>query len=1340
MNPELAGESDLREWADRNIAREQLPILLRRLILATTGMDLLRAPGGDAVGEHGWDIRLDTTEVFPPFIPQGQSRWEGGVGEDPRAKAQSDFRKRTEQTPADERKNQTFVFFTPRHFKDSEDWLEAKAKENHGWADIKVIDGVILAEWLEKQPAVHIWFSELIGKLPIDVAPLDTWWTSWSEATSPATPTGLVLAGRNKNARALRASLRAMPIVLEVAADTTDEAVAFVAAALHDDPPIVVKDTAVATDHDADSAPRTDAPTVTSPSASMSPVDASDLEPSGEAEEMPTRSALLARSVIVTSPAAWARVAQNATPMILIPTFDNADLRVAVAAGHHVIVPSDLRRRDSTLPRIRVDEAAAAWQSAGVDFRRSYDYARSARRNLSSLRRRLARAGQFRRPEWSDGTATSMLGPLVLLGAWREDCEADIELIEDFTDTRWRRLSRDLQAVGRLQDPPVRVQSQEWEFLDPADAWDLLADSVTVTDLEGFHARVLEVVTEPDPVLSLPPDEQHLAGIRGIRRKFSPALRNGMATTVAVLGAVVGDQVLQDGYTGQQHATVAVRDLLESDDPTHWVNVAPLLPTLAEASPTAFLDAVERAADANGSPLLALFDEGPKATLGSRGSTHHHLLWALEHLTFSDQYMTRALLMLARLAHDKPDLQSGNTPTATIVAALHLMHPQSAVTDVTRRDVLELLDQRQPDVAWEVMIRLITGTAGGTVFSASTPRWRDWPEPDESARTFGDVYAEVIEIVRRLAVRLQTDPGLAQDVVQILPHPPAAERQLLLDAIKTAASTMGDADRRVLADKLAELVNRHRQFPDALWSMPKSDVNAIADVATSLAPGIFTVPPVDWFSFWPRTADMAGEDVDVDELLDENRIATIRDVYAASGLAGVVELTLASEAKFIVGRYLAGQTDVADEDVFALGPSIDAIDTDSITQLVLGYAAERFAQRGIDWLREALNQADETVQPVLLRACGITRELLDLLATRPDSVQDAYWAHPVLFGVPPEIAQEYAAQLLDRDKAWSALIVVVSFERKQSVMTDDDINFALQVLESVRKTSEDPRGLLDHHVYSLGMLLDRLTNAGADQRRLAKTEYYLQPLFEHSRHPIALYRELAQDPLLFSSLIIGTFRRRSEPAEQDGTNETADDKTGHEAEDETEEDGDDVPVLSPSGDPAGFDDADLLDDRIARALWSRHGYSLLHSWPALPGQTAKHEVDIDHLRSWIRTVLATTHEHGRDRAGRQQVGQVLASPATDTDGTWPNQAVRDILEELNDTEVEAGLIIGRFNQRGVTVRSPYDGGDQERSLADTYQTMADALRHKWPRAGAILDQLANGYRTDANREDLNIDG
>jgi hypothetical protein len=63
-------------------------------------------------------------------------------------------------------------------------------------------------------------------------------------------------------------------------------------------------------------------------------------------------------------------------------------------------------------------------------------------------------------------------------------------------------------------------------------------------------------------------------------------------------------------------------------------------------------------------------------------------------------------------------------------------------------------------------------------------------------------------------------------------------------------------------------------------------------------------------------------------------------------------------------------------------------------------------------------------------------------------------------------------------------------------------------------------------------------------------------------------------------------------------------------------------------------------------------------------------------------------------------------------------------------------MIERFNMRGVTSRGFFEGGAQERSLAQEYETWAGKVRVKWPRSAAVLETIAKSWREDARREDI----
>ena len=90
---------DIDRWADSKAARDRLPVLLRKLI-HSTGLDLRHVdfPGYDNAERKGWDGRIET-DAATPWIPEGKSGWEFGVGKEPRRKAEHDYAARLRIRP-----------------------------------------------------------------------------------------------------------------------------------------------------------------------------------------------------------------------------------------------------------------------------------------------------------------------------------------------------------------------------------------------------------------------------------------------------------------------------------------------------------------------------------------------------------------------------------------------------------------------------------------------------------------------------------------------------------------------------------------------------------------------------------------------------------------------------------------------------------------------------------------------------------------------------------------------------------------------------------------------------------------------------------------------------------------------------------------------------------------------------------------------------------------------------------------------------------------------------------------------------------------------------------------
>jgi hypothetical protein len=214
-------------------------------------------------------------------------------------------------------------------------------------------------------------------------------------------------------------------------------------------------------------------------------------------------------------------------------------------------------------------------------------------------------------------------------------------------------------------------------------------------------------------------------------------------------------------------------------------------------------------------------------------------------------------------------------------------------------------------------------------------------------------------------------------------------------------------------------------------------------------------------------------------------------------------------------------------------------------------------------------------------------------------------------------------------------------------------------------------------------------NPDADPTRVARLEFALLAVQHGERHKAKfLFRELATNPVFFVDVLrMFTFS------------------------------------------------ADHTDSPTATGEKAANAYQLLRAWNTIPGFSDPNTPDLNYLLSWIAGAQELATASDRLILAEEHIGEVLSCAPVDPDGIWPHRLVRDAIEHLSNENIERGISMGKRNGRGVTWRSAFAGGDQERELAEGLTIDATALAAEWPRTATVLRNLAAGYTADAERED-----
>lgn len=222
---------DLSSWADTINARYALPQLVRMLVRATgdptASVDF---PAQEDVQRRGWDGIVESRSRSR-YVPAGCSAWELSTESNPEAKADRDYQKRSIDPLGLVPRKTTYITITARKWSGKRQWAEERSKERT-WRRVVAYDATDLEQWLELAPDVAVGFATKIGLRPQGVQSLGEFWDGFRHSTDyPMTPE-LLLAGRAAVAEKVSEWLTNGTGVLHVLADSSEEALAFVAATI----------------------------------------------------------------------------------------------------------------------------------------------------------------------------------------------------------------------------------------------------------------------------------------------------------------------------------------------------------------------------------------------------------------------------------------------------------------------------------------------------------------------------------------------------------------------------------------------------------------------------------------------------------------------------------------------------------------------------------------------------------------------------------------------------------------------------------------------------------------------------------------------------------------------------------------------------------------------------------------------------------------------------------------------------------------------------------------------------------------------------------------------------
>ncbi len=1263
---------DLIQWAKSENADKEFPRLVRSLIAETEpSAEWIDMPAGTGVALSGLDgvVRCARGNRF---VPAGKSIWELTTqqsGTD--GKAADDYTKRAQSSTPDQRAELAYVSAACAPWAKKR-FFESERSGNDDFDRVRALSVDDLESWLECAVTTTVWMREQIGRPTAGITLLAKWWETWLAATTTPLDVSVVLAGREQVASDLRDRCKQNPGAITIGGQVhRDELLAFVAATLS-----------------ANEAEQTD-------TGHVLYVDRHD-----------TAAQLFAQEALSTQPGS-----QTSGP-VLTMVVPSAEFAKHLPAGspHRMIVPVPGSPQAAvTLEAVDSEAVAKRLESAGFELHEAHELGNIARTSLIALRRRLAKDPALHTPEWAKGHIDRAVRRTLLLGSWNNARQGDREIIAQFVGRSFSDVTDDLRKM-KPGDAPMTSVGDLWHAVSPADTWMLLRDQIDDTDVIEFAQAAQDVLTAADPLSDLSGDELFRAQINGVQATYSSRIRHGIATTLALAGS--NPSTRYDAATqgpGFAHDIVGrlLRSAMDDATPRTWTAISDVLPLLAEAAPDAVLQSLRSCFAEQHAFTHTMFADDDTDGFGFWApSPHRQVLNALRVIAWSADHLLAATDLLAQYASIESSRRRENRlsgrdldrPLESLISIMCPWMPHTSATVEDRLSAVRMLRRSFPSVAWPLMLSMLP-SRHSVQTSGRPPRYRNW-SPIQPAVTRRE-YAETVSAVAAMLLDdVGRDPQRWVDLVVRMGDFPSETRQDLVHRLRGVAESRPDES---LNDSvwpvLRDFMTRHRQFSDTEWALPEAELEPLDEMLDLLRPSDTGVSYGYLFS--SRSPTIEGVDSAVGwrarrEALAQKQAEAVDEILRDRGFEAVLKLAAAADRPDQVGDALVRREPPCDREVVE---ALQAGD-DTITRFAMGYFNRRFAVLGWDGIEQLLSEYRLAPREgaAVLRSAPAEFEAWKRVHQHRSDVASAYWDQvgPYELGHSHEMDELRSIRRRLRDAKRHDVVLELLWRELGS--RSSTCEFASEAAESLEQwlnhlaDASDVSALARPDLIELLGVLDAHRDCiGID--RLAMLEWHFHALLGHRPDFKApnLYRGIASDPEMFVHLVEMAFK------------------------------------------PASAEPGDELARDEHRQQVALNAYSVLHEWPSghfAPSIDDDGTLNANQLDEWIDAARTRLAAINRNSVGDSMIGMALAASPPDPDGTWPTEAVRDLLDRLNNDDVDDGLLIAVRNQRGVTSRSFTDGGAQERELAASYREMGRRFQ-RWPRTKAVFDKLASGYEYDA---------
>ena len=990
-------------------------------------------------------------------------------------------------------------------------------------------------------------------------------------------------------------------------------------------------------------------------------------------------------AIIIEDVQNFKEIADKKSSEIIITTLIDESPWWARNYGHSVLVC--MGRNDTKavspiveLPSLERDCIVDALKQIGYSDSKARSIAREASYDVSCLCRIIAGGTN---ETWNTPDNERLLIPAILIGSWDEAFKNDKELVSQMTGMPYDEFRSQLITSVSAAESPFNVVNTAWMLKSPRTMLEAYKRIITIDIIDKFIEKIDWLFEDDDPDAEAKMNAKELQFWKD-KHAYAGYIKEGAFHTIALLSLVYADRV-----EVKNRIKRLVRAKLQDFDLARFLSNQHNMKWIAEAEPEMFLEFLENDIQ-NGDKISAqLFEiKESNAELTNTRIFYTDLLWCLECIAWDEQLLPRATAILLHYCQYPNTSNWANKPINSLVNIYRFGLPQTFARFDMRYAILQGVAVRYPQYVYALCLQMLRGLDMQVYDVTARFTWR-WNERYDDTK-LEHVTKQDIEKIVELALQYcawskeDIENWLELSAKQII----GFCRGRIMDALSQQVEQMYD-DEDIIRTLRKDIIERHTSCRDTFWALKERELMPYQELLEKIVPKDVISRNLHYFEdIYLRDPEEEGVG-DYMEYAKKKRVEVLQEIVDQLGEEGIWKLVAKAKSQdAIASGLVAYSEDKYVDEIYAR--YIKGEVSDALTSR---YFRELYYQFGEEWYLKMvarLRGVSEEKIVIVLYAPVFVRSLATIAEQLSAEQETEYWQKVQIWQIDDADAS-YVLDRMRKVKRYADILQNLFTFNKQISLSERE---RVAVLCEMYQNGEIRTMMRD--AYQVAEVLKTISLPQEQPQRnvILQIEYLLYEYLEHYMQGLSMHlvQELNENPEVLMSIVSMMYLR------DEGYREK------------------------------------LTDEEMEYRKELAHvGWSFMYHYHRVPCSDEDGKVDGQKLRKYMERLRELMKENHYEMVMPLVFGKILGDMPEEED--YPSDVMCQLVEELNDDHVDEEIGCALFNRRGMSTRSPFEGGTIERNHIKTLEKYKQRAALLSPRMVKILTNTIASFEDMARRED-----